>query len=1554
MTLSDTVEPMTANSGADERIVGLLRDALNTNALPGELDGFVGAEQDEAAAFVAATAARRRPGEIAIQLTSSGGEAGHRRMRLAVVNDDMPFLVDSVASAIAARGIAIHRLLHPIVRATRDPKGNLTALGEADGVTESIIYMDVDRADARTRSAIRAELAQVLADVRAAVADWPAMQARMRADADATEDAEGSALLRWFADGAMTLAGFEIERPGKPGTDGLGLFRFPGEPTDEGGCEGAIRYFEAGGQVPLMAKADRKSSIHRRVPLDLVAVPIREKGKITAVGVHVGLWTSEALSAPVEQIPLLRQILRELDESFGYHPSSHSGKALRHALSALPHDLILNLDRDSVRKLVIAAMTLADRPQPILVLVRSILRGHLFAFAWLPREELSTARRLAIGEMIGDAAKGTQKAWSVDLGDGDLALLRYTYTIDSDRDTPNAIALNKKLYEMVRGFQPALEERLAEQVGAAPARRLVLTYGAALPDAYCSRYPADDAAADVLRLDKLKDECQRSIRLYRLESDPSEQLRLKLYKRGDLVPLSDVVPVLEDFGFTVIKETPTLLPEVGANIYEFSLTMADGSAAARLAERATIIEEAIGSVLRFEAENDAFNQLIISAGLSPKAVVWLRAWFRYTRQIGVAYSLITVVDALGRAPAATRALIALFCTMHDPALKGKRDVEATAAAAAFDEALKDVRSIDDDRILRLMRSVVGATLRTNAFAPAAEEALAFKIDSKQMPGLPAPVPYREIWVYSPRVEGIHLRGGPIARGGLRWSDRRDDFRTEILGLMKAQLVKNAVIVPTGAKGGFYAKQLPSPALDRDAWLAEGTASYQIFIRALLSVTDNIVDDMITHPAKVVRHDGDDPYFVVAADKGTATFSDIANGIALQQQFWLGDAFASGGSNGYDHKAMGITAKGAWISVQRHFLERGVDVQTDPILVVGCGDMSGDVFGNGMLLSKKLKLVAAFDHRHIFIDPDPDPAKSWKERNRMFALPRSSWEDYNRKTMSKGGMIVPRSQKSIKLTKEAQAALGIGVSEIDPNGLITAILKSPVDLIWFGGIGTYIKASTQPHGDVGDPANDVLRINATEVRAKAIGEGANLAITQAARIEFSALGGRINTDFIDNSAGVDCSDNEVNIKIPLNREMREGRLTEAKRNALLVSMTDEVSELVLEDNRLQSLALSIAEAGGARSLPEHVRAIELLEASGRLDRRVEGLESSDVLLRRGLDQRGLTRPELAVVLSMAKLALQDSIERLNLADDPLLGPQLLAAFPAPMVKAHADAIRAHRLRHEILATKVANRIVNRLGPSIPLSLTEEEGASLGQVAVAFLAAEHLLDLPKLWERIEDAAVPEAVRIELFQVAARSVRSHVSDILRSTGAETSVTDLVAMLSPAMRTISAAATKLIRSEVRNEAVVRREHLLGIGADTAIVDGLVRIFELDGVFGLSALAAKRKIDAQALTEAYTRLGEALGLDWAQQQVARFQPADQWERLLVAGLERDFEQLRLEFLSRGRDGEPAAAVDRWIERQGPRIEQFRKLIAEGRTAGAVTASMLAQIASQARILLAR
>jgi len=1535
-----------------------LQQALVRNALAGELDGFGPEDQAEAASFIADVAAVRKPGELNIRIESTGGEAGRRRMRIAIINDDMPFLVDSIANAIAARHLTIHRLLHPVVCVDRDESGRLMSveqLCDDKSRRESMMYIELDRADARGRRELANELRAVLTDVRVAVRDWQQLQTQMRADAKTIDDPEGAALLNWFADGAMTLLGYEVERPGEEPSNGLGIFSIPGAPTDKGGSIGAIRYFEKGGSVPLIAKAERKSSVHRRVPLDLVAIPIRENGKITGIGVHAGLWTSQALILPTEEVPVLRHRLKELDKAFGFDPKGHSGKALRHAVASVPRDLLINLSAESGRELVTMAMSLADRPRPALLLVRSILKGHLFAFVWLPRDELNTDRRVDIGEMLEEAAGRPVTSWSVELGEGDLALIRYTLDIEADDPTPDAKLLDRKLDAMVRGWEPSVEEALIDLVGAGRATRLALSFAGEFPDTYCSQTSPGQAALDILRLQDLDHTGERDARFYRETVDGTDRLRLKIYRRGGLIPLSDAVPVLENFGFRVLEEIPTELDgESKAHIHDCLLELPADVDIESVLSKAGPIERAIADVLGGQSENDAFNQLVLFAGLETRAVVWLRAWFRYLRQTGVAFGLATVVDALRLAPEATAALIKLFTSAHDPAASQGRALAVAAAGASFDQALTDVRGIDDDRILRLMRAVVGATLRTNAFAPAPGEALAFKIDSSQVPGLPAPIPYREIWVYSPRVEGIHLRGGPIARGGLRWSDRRDDFRTEILGLMKAQLVKNAVIVPTGAKGGFYAKQLPNPAVDRDAWLAEGTESYRIFIRSLLSVTDNILEDKVVHPANVVIHDGEDPYFVVAADKGTATFSDVANAIALERNFWLGDAFASGGSNGYDHKAMGITAKGAWISVQRHFLEMGIDVQEQSVTVAGCGDMSGDVFGNGMLLSKAIKLVAAFDHRHIFIDPDPDSAKSYAERKRMFELPRSSWDDYDRKAMSKGGMIVPRSQKSIELTKQARAVLGLDVDTIDPNSLISAILTAPVDLLWFGGIGTYIKASTQTNEQVGDPANDALRVDARDVQAKVIGEGANLAINQAARIEFATLGGRINTDFIDNSAGVDCSDNEVNIKIPLNREMREGRLKEETRNKLLAEMTDEVAELVLEDNRLQSLALSIAESRGPAGVPGFVRSIEMLESFGRLNRKVEGLESSDALLRRRADGRGLTRPELAVILSMSKMTLQDAAEELKLADDPTMEAELMAAFPEPMQKKQAEAIRAHRLRHQIVATKIANRLVNRLGPSLPLDMTEEEGVGLPQVIVAFLVAERLLDLGSLWDEIERAEMLEQQRIEVFSICAKTVRAHIGDVIRAAAGETNVEQVCAMLRPGLEKVAAKTAGLIRAEVRGESASRRVQLEQLGASKRIVDRLVRLYELDGVFGIAALGARKEVDELAITRAYTRLGELLGIDWAQQQVARYLPADNWERLLAAGLIRDFEQLRIDFLSRARGEDPDESVARWMERNPKRIAQFTALVNRAKLAGAVSAPMLAQIASQARILLSR
>jgi len=1547
-----------AGNAADQRLLDTLSTLLRQGALPGELDDYSAEETREAAAFIAACAGKRQPGSATVRLESTGTGLGHRRMRIGIVNDDMPFLVDSVGQAIAARGLIIHRMLHPVICATRDDDGCLLeveALCEDRSRRESIIYLEVDRADAKGRQELQTELQRVLDDVRAAVRDWRAMQANMHAQADTVRDPEGRALLHWLADGAMTLLGYEVERPHEAPSHGLGIMGKPGQPTDEGGCEGAIRYFEEGGQEPLIAKADLRSPVHRRVPLDLIVVPLRERGKITGIGVHAGLWTSQALTVPIEEVPVLRRQLADLEKDFGFDPSGHSGKALRHALASLPRDLMVNLRAEEVKQLVATAISLADRPRPTLLLVRSILKGHMFAFVWLPRDELTTRRRVGIGEMIEQASNGSITNWSVDLGDGDLALVRYTLNVDPKGPNPDLKALDARLDAMVRGWAPSVEEALGEVVGATRATRLSLTYLHEFPEGYRIRTGAEDAARDVVCLSGLQDHGDRDVRLFRRDSDAEDRLHLKTYRVGEIIPLSEAVPVFENFGFRVLDEVPTPVGRGGSvgYVHDFDLQMPGSGAAAPVLKRANVVERAIADVLEGKGENDPFNQLIVSTGLEPREVVLLRAWFRYLRQTGLSYSQVTVVDALRRAPEVTRGLIALFDAMHDPELKGDREAAVATAQKKIDKGLESVAAIDEDRILRLIRGVIAAMLRTNAFAPSGEEALAFKLDSALVPGLPAPRPWREIWVYSPRLEGIHLRGGPIARGGLRWSDRRDDFRTEILGLMKAQLVKNAVIVPTGAKGGFYPKQLP-PASNRDAWFAEGTESYRIFIRSLLSVTDNFVGNKVVHPKGVTIRDGNDPYFVVAADKGTATFSDVANAIAIERKFWLGDAFASGGSNGYDHKAMGITAKGAWVSVQRHFRELGVDVQKDTIRVAGVGDMSGDVFGNGMLLSRAIKLVAAFDHRHIFLDPDPDPAKSWKERSRMFKLPRSSWADYNQALISKGGGIFPRSQKSIPLTKEVRAMLGLEVEEIEPAALISAILLAEVDLLWFGGIGTYVKARGESQQEVGDPSNDAIRVNAADLRAKAIGEGANLGITQAARIEFSNHGGRINTDFIDNSAGVDCSDNEVNIKIPLNREMAEGRLELEARNVLLAAMTDEVGEIVLEDNRLQTLALSIAERGGARALPQLVRVIELLEESGRLNRQVEGLDSNEDLLRRAQANLGLTRPELAVLLSTSKMRLQAAIEAAKWTEDQTLIPELLAAFPKEMQAQQGDALRAHRLKKEIIATKVANRFVNRLGITAPFSLTEEEGASFAQAAAAFLAAERLFRMHELWDELDNADMPEQVRLALFEQASTGLQLHIADLLRTTSPDLDPGQLVDLLQPGLAKLEAMVDDLLRPEGRAEAGSLRAELDAMGAPQHIARRIVRLVEMNGAVGLAMLGQKQKADEIQLTRAYTKLGEALGLDWAQHAANNFQARDQWERLLTAGLARDFEQLRLEFLERRTSDDPKATVDKWVEDQGPRIQQFRRTVERARTASITTAPMLAQIATQARVLLGR
>ena len=1545
-----------ARAATEPDLLKVIAKRLQEGVLPGETR-FTRGELDAAAAVVLKALQRRLAGETALaQETVADGE--RRYTRLAVVNDDMPFLVDSLAEVFAAHGLAIDRLVHPVLPVLRDKAGRLTGI-EKPGTGESVIYLEVPRADARTRRVVLGELRTSLAAVRAAVTDWPAMQAAMETDAGALADADGAELLRWLKGGMLTQLGHVVRRRDGISRDPLGICRPGGQAllTDEDYAAAFDWCERHPGTAPLIVKSGRVSPVHRRVPLDLFILPVIERGRIAALSVHAGIWTSAALAAPPATVPVLRAQLSALMKKRGFDPKGHAGKALTHALTRLPHDLLIGFAPAALERVATAMMSLVDRPRPKVVLVRSALQRHLFAFVWVPRDTISSGVRHQIMAMLEGAAGSPVLDWTLEVEGNSLALLRFALDVASSEQSPKEAALDAQLTMLVRGWTDAVEAELRAFAPDGRAAAIALRYAEAFPPGYRASYGAAEAAQDILRLYGPAEDT--SARFHVAPGDDAGEVRIKLYRRSGPLVLSDAVPALENFGFRVIEEVSTTLADgTLGTVHDFRLIPPPG---AQVLARAAEIEAAITAVIAGAAEDDGFNRLIVSNALGAQEAGGLRACFRYLRQAGLPFAIATAVDALQHAPKVTRGILDLFMARHDPHFAGNRDKAEVRAAEAIQEGLAGVAAINDDRLLRQFRALIEAIVRTNVFAPGGREALAFKIDSSLVPGLPRPVPWREIFVYSRRVEGIHLRAGPIARGGLRWSDRRDDYRTEVLGLMKAQRVKNAVIVPTGAKGGFYPKQLPNPATDREGWLAEGRGSYQVFIRALLSVTDNIVGGQIVHPAEVVVRDGPDPYFVVAADKGTATFSDTANALAEAANFWLDDAFASGGSKGYDHKAMGITARGAWLSVQRHFLELGADIQADPLRVAGCGDMSGDVFGNGMLLSKTMKLVAAFDHRHIFLDPDPDAAKSWAERARLFALPRSSWADYDAGLISTGGGIFPRSQKQIPLSPEVRAALGFSADSADPDTLITAILTAPVDLLWFGGIGTYLKAASETNAQVGDPANDAVRVDGRQVRARVIGEGANLGCTQAGRIEYALSGGKLNTDFIDNSAGVDCSDHEVNIKIALAAAKHAGRLTEPARVKLLVAMTDEVAAHVLEDNRLQALALSIAEARGPRAMGAQVRLIETLEETGQLDRKTEGLTDSAGLIRRAADGPqngggGLTRPELAVLLSSAKLALQAAIEASVLPDDPLFADDLFAAFPSAMRRKFRAEIEDHQLRREIVATALANRLVNRLGMINPFEVAEEEGAGLAQVAAAFAAAERLYGLADIWRRIETAGMAEGARVLLFHRAAEGLRSHMAGLLRSGHGTLAPSSLVESLAPTVRKIAAKADGLLTGEALAQSLRLRAELAQAGAPEAEARAVVGLFDLSGAAGLARLANETGQDPIRLTRAYTRLGEALALDWAHAAADRLSPSDPWERLLVAGLARDFQELRLDFLRRGGKakgkGEALDRVEAWLERNVPAVARFRAMLARAQAASGVTPAMLARIAGQARALL--
>ncbi len=1551
--------------GAAAPTLARLAEIFFTGVLPMDIEAL--SAEDGIAILRAINDVRslRAANAPAVMVMSSPTHA--RRTAIIIINDDMPFLLDSATAEISARGLSVHRLFHPILSVERNQTGHLIeTFGLARDDTnnklhESVIYLEVDRVPARDRAALAEKLTDIFSDVRVCVSDWQTMRAKVKhaaVDLEAqppkiakTELAETLAFINWMADDHFTLLGYRhytyAENASKAVTrDGLGLLRDENYPVWRG-AEGfsavpvELRDFLSTAQPILITKANTQSTVHRRVHLDYVGVKTFDSsGKTTGEHRFIGLFTSTAYAQSARLVPLLRQKVEQVITACGFDPRSHAGKALVHELDVFPRDELIQIDVPTLTQIALGLVSLQERPRPKLFVRRDQFERFVSVLVYVPRDVYRADLRERISGFLCVELNAQVSRYSVQLMDDAPARIHFILrTTPGKLPNPAAVALDAQLEQIVRGWDDTLEEALETKIGGVGAARLSLTFGKAFSQGYRAQFDAAHGANDVMRLSKLKTEHDRDADFYRFPDDAPHRVRLKIYALGKIIALSDAVPVLENLGLRVIEEAPYDLEggKLGW-VHDFVLEEPRGNPI-DLAACQTRLEAVLTGVLTGVLEDDAFNALVLTTSLTAERVNVLRALFRYVRQTGASYGLDTVQSALMRYPKITLALMDLIEARFDP--ENHDAVRAEKMIAGITAELNLVTALDDDRILRQYLSVIKAIVRTNLYAPAGQEALAFKIHSRDVPGLPLPVPFMEIWIYSPRVEGIHLRGGKVARGGLRWSDRRDDFRTEVLGLIKAQMVKNAVIVPVGAKGGFYPKQLP-PTSDRDAWLAEGTECYRIYIRALLSLTDNLVNNLIVPPENVVRHDEDDPYLVVAADKGTATFSDTANAISLEHGHWLGDAFASGGSNGYDHKTMAITAKGAWISVERHFREMGINVATDPIKIIGVGDMSGDVFGNGLLRSEAVLLVAAFDHRHIFIDPNPNAAKSFAERARLFALPRSSWDDYDKKLISQGGGVFARSLKSIPLSAEMKNLLGVAVDALSPSELISAILKCHADCLWLGGIGTYIKAASESHAQVGDKGNDILRVDAEDLNVKVIGEGANLGITQKARIAFGQKGGRINTDFIDNSAGVDCSDNEVNIKILLNPLVADGTITQDARNALLVEMTDDVAALVLRDNYLQTQALSMAQADAPAQLGAHARLIRTLEKHG-LNRAVEQLPSDAEIAERAKQSSGLTRAELAVVLAYAKMTLFDAVVHSDVPDARALTQDLVQYFPSALQTRFAPQMETHRLKREIIATKVANAVVNRGGLTLAFDLAEATNSTLGRVCGAFIAVRELFDFRRVWRMIDgyDYQIAADLQIDLQKCAGDILRDQIISLIAR---EPDGLDLDAtLLQLKSGTEKLMAGPLAQAQPTGECAA----LAARGAPAEVIQLLAGLDAADAVAPIAVLAATSKTDDILLFASFTAQGTALGLDWLTVALDKYQAADSWERLAVQTLSTELMQARLAHV-RSLEG----TLGDWMQANAARTQRFAALITDLKSERAISLAMLTHAAAQARTVL--
>ncbi len=1455
-----------------------------------------------------------------------GWDTGHTVVQ--VVTDDMPFLVDSVTMELNRHQMATHLIVHPQLQITRDVTGRLRSLGTGEGLVleESWIHIEIDRqTDRAVLDRLEEDLLRVLGDVRAAVEDEPKMRALAGTIAGELADrkpplpeqeiTDGIELLGWLADEHFTFLGYReyvldegeggVSLRAVPGT-GLGILRSDqAESTSFAALPAQVRDKARDPRLLVLTKANSRATVHRPAYLDYVGVKrFDDDGRVMGERRFLGLFTHTAYGESIEHIPVLKHKLEEVLARAGLTADSYDGKDLVEILQTYPRDDLFQISVDELLPIALGVLRLRERKQLKLFVRKDEYGRYMSCLVFLPRDRYTTQIRLRIQDILLSAYDGTSVDYSAMVGDSILARLHVVVRGERGRPLPEVdpAELEARLVAATRSWADDLADAIVEQCGEESAPRLIRRYTHAFPEGYKADFPARTACADLKRLEELTEPGQTSIDLYEpYDAVPGER-RLKIYRLGAPISLSQILPLLQEMDVEVVDERPYEIDPGGCRswIYDLGLRY-EPSPDVDEHEVKELFQDAFTALWNGAAENDRFNALVLRAGLDWRSVTVLRAYARYLRQTKTTFSERYIQQVLVANPRVTRLLMRLFEARLDPRLNSGRgggqahDELAAALVEEIEGALDAVTSLDEDRILRSYLAMIRATLRTNHYQRTAEGTpkpyLSLKFDPEAIPDLPQPRPKFEIFVYSPRLEGVHLRFGSVARGGLRWSDRLEDFRTEILGLVKAQAVKNTVIVPAGAKGGFVCKRLPDPS-DREAFLAEGVASYKQFISGLLDITDNLVGDQVVPPENVVRHDGDDTYLVVAADKGTATFSDIANEVAASYGFWLGDAFASGGSVGYDHKAMGITARGAWESVKYHFRSLGVDVQKEDFTVVGIGDMSGDVFGNGMLLSEHIKLVAAFDHRHIFLDPDPDPAVSYQERKRMFALPRSSWADYDATLISKGGGVHPRTAKKIPITPQVRAALGIDhdVTAMTPHELIHAILCAPVDLLWNGGIGTYVKASGETNADVGDRANDALRADATELRCKVIGEGGNLGLTQRARIEFARGGGLVNTDFIDNSAGVDTSDHEVNIKILLDQVVRDGGLTGKQRDALFLEMTDEVARLVLNDNYAQNVVLAAARKQATAMLHVHARYLRKLERAGKLKRRLEDLPDDKALAERRQAGLGLTGPEFATLLAYTKLTLEEEILASDLPDDPDLASRLVRYFPTPLRERFRASMDRHPLRREIIATSVVNSMVNNSGTTFVFRLNEEIGASSSDIARAYLVAREVFDMPSFWQAVDgldyqvDTDTQLSMRLEARKLTERGARW----LLHNRRMPFDLRDTVDFFAHGAAELAPQLPKLLVGLDQRGFEERRDRFAERGVPADLAERVAIMVPAYSTFDLVEIAHSLDRPVGEVAEVYFDLADRLQLSRLRERVISLPRDDRWQSTARSALRDD------------------------------------------------------------------